>query len=196
MAVDAIVRSYDFEPYRARYHGMAARGTVAGFKLLVLKPSTFVNRSGRSVAAAARFHKIAPEDVIVIHDELDLRPAKVRVKQGGGPAGHNGLRSIDSHIGRNYWRVRIGIGHPGDPRRVEGYVLKNFLKADRAWLGSLLDTVAEAFPLLLEGKNSDFMSKIAMLAPPPTRSRASERVHQQRKDGDNAGPSSSGKESP
>ena len=114
MAADEIVRRHCFSPWRSKYQGQIAEGTIAGEKVLVLKPETYMNLSGQSVAAAARFHKIPNGNVIALHDEIDLPPGKVRVKKGGGAAGHNGLKSIDAHLGNDYWRVRLGIGHPGD----------------------------------------------------------------------------------
>jgi PTH1 family peptidyl-tRNA hydrolase len=126
-----------------------------------------MNESGRSVGAAARFYKLAPPDVVVMHDELDLLPGKVRVKQGGGAAGHNGLRSIDAHLGNDYWRVRLGIGHPGHPDRVTGWVLSDFAKADAEWLETLLDALADAAPLIAAGDVANFMNRVALLTQPP-----------------------------
>lgn len=166
MAVDSIVHRHDFEPFRSRFHGLAAMGSVAGANLVALKPMTFMNESGRAVAAAARFFKIPVEHIIVLHDELDLRPGKVRVKRGGGHAGHNGLRNIDAHMGRDYIRVRLGIGHPGDPNRVTPYVLSDFAKTDAPWLSRLLDAVTDAMPLLIEGDDAGFMTRVAFLSGP------------------------------
>ncbi|MBF0393022.1 MAG: aminoacyl-tRNA hydrolase [Alphaproteobacteria bacterium] len=163
MAVDTLVRRHGFGPWRAKFQGRLADGVIAGGKVLALEPETYMNLSGQSVAAAMRFHKIAPEDVIVLHDELDLPPGRVRVKKGGGAGGHNGLKSIDAHIGREYWRVRLGIGHPGNKDLVSGYVLHDFAKADDAWLGPLLDAVADAFPFLLDGQDNGFMNRVATL---------------------------------
>jgi len=140
---------------------------VDGEKLLALKPITFMNRSGDAVGQAARFYKLAPEQVIVVHDELDLAPGKLRAKTGGGIAGHNGLASIAQHIGRDFRRVRIGIGHPGDKDRVTPYVLHAFAKADKQWLDPLLDAVAEALPLLVRGDETGFMTRVALLTRPP-----------------------------
>ncbi len=175
MAVDAIVGRHRLGPYRSRFQGEAAEGTVAGRKVLVLKPMTYMNNSGRAVAAAARFYKISPEDlpetmpgnIIVFHDELDLAAGKMRFKQGGGHAGHNGLRSIHAHVGADYGRIRLGIGHPGDKDRVTGHVLQDFAKADRVWLDPLLDAIAEQFPLLVRGDAGAFMSKVALAVNPP-----------------------------
>ena len=167
MAVDEIVRRHSFETYRARFHGRVAAGSVAGARLLALKPKTFVNDSGRSVAAAMRYYRLGVRDLIVLHDDLDLKPGKVRVKRGGGHAGHKGLRNIDAHIGRDYLRVRIGIGHPGEKTRVTGYVLRNFTKADRPWLEATVGAVAEALPLLITGDESGFMNKVTLTGAPP-----------------------------
>jgi PTH1 family peptidyl-tRNA hydrolase len=167
MALDAIVRRYEFGACRARFHGEISTGRIAGHEALALKPLTYMNESGRSVGAAARFYKIAPEAVFVFHDELDLAAGKVRVKQGGGAAGHNGLRSIDALFGNEYWRVRLGIGHPGDKRRVLGHILDDFDEADRRWLDPLLAAIAEHTPLLISGDPSAFASKVALALNPP-----------------------------
>lgn len=163
MAADTLVRRHGFGPWRAKFQGRLADGSIGGRKVLALEPETWMNLSGQSVAAAMRFHKLTPEDVIVLHDELDLPPGRVRVKKGGGAGGHNGLKSIDAHIGREYWRVRLGIGHPGNKDMVSGYVLHDFAKADEAWLGPLLDAVADAFPFLLDGEDNGFMNRVATL---------------------------------
>jgi PTH1 family peptidyl-tRNA hydrolase len=165
MAVDEIVRRHGFGAWRAKYQGLAAEGTVSGVKVLALKPETYMNRSGQSVAAAAQFYKIAPEDIVVIHDELDLRTGKLRVKRGGGTAGHNGLRSIDAHLGPDFVRVRVGIGHPGEKHLVHGYVLHDFGKEERVRMNALIDAMAEAFPLLAKGDGVGFMNKVSLLVP-------------------------------
>lgn len=165
MAVDAIVRRHGFTPWRAKFQGLAAEGTVNGVKVLALKPETYMNRSGQAVGAAAQFYKIAPADIVVMHDELDLRSGKLRVKQGGGSAGHNGLRSIDAHLGADFVRVRIGIGHPGEKHLVHDYVLHDFAKEERQRLSPLLDAIAEAFPLLAKGDGVGFMNKVSLLVP-------------------------------
>jgi peptidyl-tRNA hydrolase, PTH1 family len=167
MAVDAIAVRHGFGPYRSRFQGELADGAVGGARVLVLKPMTFMNESGRSVSAAIRFFKIPVERVVVFHDELDLAEGKVRVKDGGGHAGHNGLRSLHAHLGPDYRRVRLGIGHPGDKDRVVGYVLEDFAKADAAWLDPLLDAIADNFPHLAKGDASAFMSKVALALNPP-----------------------------
>jgi PTH1 family peptidyl-tRNA hydrolase len=166
MAVERIAARHGFGPWRRKFRGETAEGTIAGEKILLLKPLTYMNDSGESVRAACAFHKLAPEDVTLFHDELDLAPGKVRVKQGGGAAGHNGLRSTDRHVGNGTWRVRLGIGHPGDKALVHGHVLGNFTRADRAWLDPLLDAVADAAPLLAEGRAEEFMTRVALLTRP------------------------------
>ena len=164
MALDVIAHVHRFSPWRPRFKGLVAEGTVGGVKMLALKPQTYMNDSGASVQAACAFYKLAPETITAFHDELDLIPGKVRVKRGGGAAGHNGLRSMDRHLGTpDYWRVRLGIGHPGDKARVTGHVLGDFAKADRDWLIALLDAVADAAPLLAAGQPEHFMTRIALL---------------------------------
>ena len=168
MAADEIVRRHGLSAPRARFQGDVSEGEVAGDKILVLKPMTFMNESGRAVGEAVRFYKLAAADVFVIYDELDLAAAKIRVKQGGGNAGHNGLRSIDAHLGdTNYWRVRLGIGHPGDKARVTSHVLGDFSKADRQWVDRELAAVADELPALLDGRANDFMSRVAQAVNPP-----------------------------
>ena len=167
MAVDDVVHRHGFSPFRARFQGRLAEGRLAGDKALVLKPMTFMNRSGQAVGEAMRYFKLTPEQVVVVYDELDLAPGKCRVKRGGGSGGHNGIRSIDRHIGPDYWRVRLGIGHPGHKDRVHGYVLHDFAKSDEDWLDPLLEAVADAFPLMAEGEPERFMTRVAMLTTPP-----------------------------
>jgi PTH1 family peptidyl-tRNA hydrolase len=167
MAADAIHRRHGFGPWKARFHGYSAEGMVDGVKLLALKPTTYMNRSGEAVQAALQFYKLAPEDVIVIYDEIDLKPGQIRVKKGGGAAGHNGIRSVDAHIGPEFWRIRLGVGHPGAPELVHRYVLQDFAKAERPWLEKLLDAVAEAFPLMAKVDDSRFVNKVLVLTQPP-----------------------------
>jgi peptidyl-tRNA hydrolase, PTH1 family len=165
MAVDTIAIRYGFGPWRRRFKGLVAEGTVDNRKVLGLKPQTYMNVSGESVQAAASFYKLPLEAITAFHDELDLVPGKVRVKRGGGAAGHNGLRSMDRVLGSpDYWRVRLGIGHPGSKERVLGHVLSDFGREDRAWLLPVLDAVADAAPLLAEGRPEEFMTKVALLA--------------------------------
>jgi len=167
MAVDAIARRWGLPAFRARFRGEMAAGEVAGRAVLALKPLTFMNDSGKSVGEAARFYKIPPADVVVFHDELDLPGGRLRVKRGGGAAGHNGLRSIDAHMGADYWRVRLGIGHPGDRRRVLGHVLNDFDAADREWLDPLLERIGEFLPVLVAGEHEAFASRVAQASVPP-----------------------------
>jgi peptidyl-tRNA hydrolase, PTH1 family len=167
MAVDVIAIRHGFSPWRQRFKGLVAEGMVGRHKVLALKPQTYMNASGEAVQAAAGFYKLEPEAITAFHDELDLVPGKVRVKRGGGAAGHNGLRSMDRMLGTpDYWRVRLGIGHPGEKERVLGHVLGDFGKDDRDWLVRLLDAVADAVELLADGKPEDFMTKVALLARP------------------------------
>ena len=168
MALDVIADRHGFSPWRQRFKGLVAEGSIAGTKVLALKPLTYMNVSGESVQAAAAFFKIAPADIVAFHDELDLAPGKVRVKKGGGAAGHNGLRSMDRMLGtQDYWRVRLGIGHPGDKARVHGHVLGNFAKDDEDWLTTLLAALGDAAPMLArglpDGKPEDFMTRVALL---------------------------------
>jgi PTH1 family peptidyl-tRNA hydrolase len=160
MAVDAIARAHGAAPWRRRFQGEAAEAVVGGERLLLLKPQTYMNESGRSVAEAQRFYKVDLADVIVFHDELDLAPAKVRVKLGGGNAGHNGLRSITAQCGNDYRRVRIGIGHPGDKDLVHAYVLSDFAKSEEAWVEDLCRACADAAPLLAKGDDASFQNKV------------------------------------
>jgi len=164
MALDVIAIRHGFSPWRQRFRGLVAEGTLGGEKILALKPRTYMNASGESVQQAAAFYKLTPDAITAFHDELDLAPGKMRVKQGGGSAGHNGLRSMDRMLGTpDYWRVRLGIGHPGSKERVMGHVLGDFAKDDRDWLVTLLDAVADSAVLLAQQKPADFMSKVALL---------------------------------
>ena len=160
MAVEAIARRHDIAPWRRRFQGVAVEGAIAGNKVLLLLPGTFMNESGRAVAEAVHFYKLGLTDVVVFHDELDLPPGKLRVKTGGGNAGHNGLRSISAHIGNDYRRVRFGIGHPGDKDMVESYVLQDFAKDERPWVEALCEIIADNAALLAEGKDSTFQNKV------------------------------------
>lgn len=162
MAADAIAREHGFSPWRQKFGGVIAEGTIGGEKVLTLKPQTFMNRSGDAVQQACQFYKIDPDDVTVFYDELDLAPGKVRIKRGGGNGGHNGLRSIDPQIGTNYRRVRIGIGHPGVKELVNHHVLGDFAKADREWLEPLLDTLARNADLVVKGDDNGLMNKLAL----------------------------------
>jgi peptidyl-tRNA hydrolase, PTH1 family len=159
-AVDEIARAHGAAPWRRRFGGEAAEGNVGGERILFLKPHTYMNESGRAVAEAQRFFKIELADLVVFHDELDLPPAKLRVKLGGGIAGHNGLRSITAHCGNDYRRVRIGIGHPGDKALVHAYVLRDFAKAEEPWVEDLCRACAEAAALLARGDDASFQNKV------------------------------------
>ena len=161
MALDAIARQHGVTQFRSKHGGMLAEGNIGGEKVILLKPQTFMNRSGDSVQQVAQFYKIAPADIIVLYDELDLVAGKVRVKVGGGNGGHNGLRSIDPQIGLDYKRVRLGIGHPGK-EFVTHHVLGDFAKADQVWLEPLLDAVAKNIDLLIKGDDNGFMNKLAL----------------------------------
>ncbi len=164
MAIDVIADRHGFAPWRKRFSGLVSEGSIGGEKIVALKPLTYMNESGRAVQPAGAFFKLPPDAITVFHDELDLIPGKVRVKRGGGAAGHNGLRSIDRTLGtQEYWRVRLGIGHPGDKARVHGHVLGNFAKTDEDWLVDTLEAVSDAAPLLAAGKPEDFMTKVALL---------------------------------
>ena len=168
VAIDAIARRYGFPAFRGRFKSELAEGPIGGEKRLLLKPQTFMNASGEAVLAAASFYKIPPGEIVVIHDEIDLKPGKLRVKRGGGSAGHNGLRSIDALLGADYWRVRVGVGHPGVKELVQPYVLQNFTAEEiTEWAGPLVDAVAETIPLLLADDAPAFMSEVARRCAPP-----------------------------
>ncbi len=166
MAVDRIAEAHGFSPWRSRFEGLFSEGRLGGEKVALLKPQSFMNRSGQSVGEAMRYFKLSPAEVIVFHDELDLAPGKCRVKQGGGHAGHNGLRSIHDHLGADYGRVRLGIGHPGRKELVSGYVLHDFAKAEAGWLDDLLTGVAEGAPALAAGDASRFQNAVALRTAP------------------------------
>ncbi len=167
MAVDEIARRYSFVPFKSRFQALFSDGPIGPARVMVLKPLTYMNESGRAVGEATRFHKLTPSEVLVVHDEIDLAAGKVKVKQDGGNAGHNGLRSIDAHIGPDYWRLRIGVGHPGDKRLVHPHVLSDFTPEDAAWLEKTLGAIAEALPLLVSGDDGRFMTRVAFLTKPP-----------------------------
>ncbi len=161
MAADVLAASAHVSSWQRKFKGQITTITQDRKTFLLLKPMTFMNLSGTSVGEAMRFYKLTPSDVIVFHDDIDLLPGKVKVKQGGRDGGHNGLKSIDAHIGPDYWRVRLGIGRPERRDQVTDYVLGNFAKADMPWLEKLLQALAEHFPLMLEGKDATFMSRVA-----------------------------------
>jgi len=160
MAIEAVARRHRFAPWRRRFQGETAEGELAGQRVVLLKPATYMNESGRAVGEAMRFFKLALGDVVVFHDELDLPEAKLRLKTGGGNAGHNGLRSITAHIGNDYARVRLGIGHPGLKHLVHAYVLGDFAKAERPWVEALCEAVADHAGLLAAGEASTFQNKV------------------------------------
>jgi peptidyl-tRNA hydrolase, PTH1 family len=160
MAVQAIAKRHGIGPWRRRFQGVACEGPLGGARTLLLLPGTFMNESGRAVAEAVHFYKLTVGDVIVLHDEIDLPPGKLRVKAGGGIAGHNGLRSISEHIGNDYRRVRIGIGHPGDKDLVHAYVLNDFAKSERPWVEALVGIIADNVELLARGADATFQNKV------------------------------------
>ncbi len=160
MAIEAIAAAHRIGPFRARFQGLVADGPLGLTRAALLMPQTYMNESGRSVGEAMRFYKLDLKHVVVIHDELDLAPAKARVKIGGGNAGHNGLRSITAHIGNDYKRVRLGIGHPGDKALVYPYVLGDFAKSEMVWVEALCDAVARAADLLARGEDAQFQNKV------------------------------------
>ncbi|MGC2715918.1 MAG: aminoacyl-tRNA hydrolase [Pseudolabrys sp.] len=160
MAVQAIARRHDLSPWRRRFQGVSVEGSIGGERVLLLLPGTYMNESGRAVAEAANFYKLEPASIVVFHDEVDLPAAKVRVKVGGGVAGHNGLRSITAHLGNDYKRVRIGIGKPDVKELVPMHVLGDFVKSEWAWVEALCDVIAENAALLIEGKDSTFQNRV------------------------------------
>ena len=167
MALDVIASRHGFSPWRSRFKGLIAEGHIGGQKVLALKPMTYMNGSGESVQQAAAFYRVPIELITAFHDELDLVPGKLRVKLGGGASGHNGLRSMDRQLGApDYWRVRLGIGHPGHKDRVLSYVLGDFSKEDKTWLIPFLDAIDDAASLLAENKMPDFMTRVALLTQP------------------------------
>ncbi len=172
MALDRIAEDHGFAPWRAKFQGLLTEGRLGSEKVLLLKPTTFMNRSGQSVRAALDFYKLESTDVTVFHDELDLAPGKARVKTGGGHAGHNGLRSIHGHITDAYDRVRLGIGHPGHKDRVASYVLHDFAKADQDWLDDLMRGISDGAADLAQGDAGRFMNAIGLRVSPPRSSKS------------------------
>jgi PTH1 family peptidyl-tRNA hydrolase len=166
MAVDAIAETHGFDPWKKQFRGWAALGRIGSERILLLKPATFMNESGLAVGEAAHFYKLGPADLTAFHDELDLAPFKVKVKTGGGAAGHNGLRSIDKHLGQDYRRVRLGIGHPGHKDRVTGHVLGNYAKAEMDPLADMLGAIAAEAPRLAAGEDARFMNEVALRLQP------------------------------
>lgn len=182
MVADALHARYGTGPFRGKFGGQLADAEIGGEKVMLLKPTTYMNASGRSVGAVARFFKIRNKDVTVFYDELDLAPGKVRVKRGGGTAGHNGVKSVADQIGPQFRRVRVGIGHPGDRDRVTGHVLKDFTKTDAGWLAKLLDAIAEETPLLVADDDAGFMSRVALHVSPPKPKAAAKSGNKEPKD--------------
>lgn len=160
MAIEEIARRWSFPAFRKKYQGLLSEGTIGGERVILLLPQTYMNESGRSVGEAARFHKIDVADIFVFHDELDLAAGKLRVKTGGGNAGHNGLKSITAHMGNEYRRIRMGIGHPGDKARVHGYVLSDFAKAETGWVDAMTDAIARNADVLASGQDSSFQNRV------------------------------------
>lgn len=167
MAVDRIAEDHGFGPWKSKFQGRISEGRLGSEKILLLKPETFMNRSGQSVGEAMRFYKLDPTDIIVLHDEIDLAPGKARVKHGGGHAGNNGLRSLHEHITDAYSRVRLGVGHPGRKEAVPGYVLHDFARADADWLDDLMRGVSDGAPYLADGDGGRFMNAVALRVAPP-----------------------------
>ncbi|MBB4121480.1 aminoacyl-tRNA hydrolase [Martelella radicis] len=199
MAVEAIAEENGFSPWSAKFKGLISEGSIAGEKILLIKPQTFMNLSGESVGEALRFYKLSLEDLLVIYDELDLIPGKARMKTGGGSGGHNGIKSIDAHCGKDYRRLRLGIGHPGDKARVHGHVLGNFARSDSEWLEPLLEGIAKNTDLLVRGEDSQFMNRIALVgnttsakpAPKPAaKPKAQSHIHKARQRGQQKMPES------
>ena len=162
MAIDAIARQAGFPPFRKKFQGEASEGQIAGERVVLLKPLTFMNDSGESVRAAAQFHKIPLADIAVIHDELDLPPGKLRIKTGGGEAGHNGLRSITAHLGKDYKRVRVGIGHPGDKARVYSYVLSDFAKSEAGWVEAMCAALAKNVDCFVKRDDAGLQNQVSL----------------------------------
>lgn len=179
MVMDAVAEHHVYPAFRKKFEGLTAEGQIEGQKVVLLKPQTFMNNSGQSVKAAAKFYKVDPSRIIVFHDELDLEPGKVRIKQGGGNAGHNGLRSIEAHLGTaDYWRVRLGIGHPGDKGKVQSHVLKDFSKTERKWLETFIKSVGHHIDLLVKGDHANFLNRIALEVPEKKKSTSAKEAGQ------------------
>lgn len=162
MAVDAIHRRHSFSPWSKKFKAEIAEGDIAGEKVLLIKPQTYMNLSGESVGEAMRFYKLQPSDIVAVYDELDLAPAKARIKTGGGHGGHNGIKSLDAHCGKEYRRLRLGIGHPGNKDLVQHYVLGDFAKVDQTWLEPMLDALADNADMLVRNEDSQLMNKLAL----------------------------------
>ena len=167
MAVDRIASDHGFSPWRSKFQGVLCEGRLGTEKVTLLKPETYMNNSGQSVGEAMRFFKLDPQDIVVFHDEIDLAPAKLRIKEGGGHAGHNGLRSLDAHVGPDYVRVRMGVGHPGRKEAVAGYVLHDFAKADEDWVEDMLRGLSDGAAQLAAGDWGKAMNAVALRTAPP-----------------------------
>lgn len=168
MAIDEIADQYGFAAFKSKFEGEMSEGRIGEEKVVLVKPQTYMNLSGQCVGKVARFYKVTPHRIVAFHDELDLAAGKMRVKKGGGAAGHNGLKSMDAHLNsQDYWRVRLGIGHPGDRERVTGHVLGDFSKAEKEWVPDWMNACAKHVPLLIGGKNEDYMTKVAADFPAP-----------------------------
>lgn len=168
MVIDEIAREYGLSAFKSKFEGEIVEGRIGEEKVVLVKPMTYMNLSGQCVQKVARFYKVTPNRIVAFHDELDLAAGKMRVKKGGGAAGHNGLKSMDQHLNsQDYWRVRLGIGHPGDKDRVTGHVLGDFSKAEKQWLPDWVEALAKNVPLLIGGKNEDYMTKVAADFPAP-----------------------------
>ena len=178
MAVDRIAEDHGFGPWRGKFQGLVSEGRLGTEKIVLLKPETFMNLSGQSVGEAVRFYKIDPTEVVVFHDEIDLAPGKLRAKQGGGHAGHNGLRSLHAHIGDAYGRVRMGVGHPGHKDAVPHYVLKDFPKTDEAWLDDMLRGISDGAEALAGNDNGRFMNAVSLRLNPPRSSKPTPKANE------------------
>lgn len=167
MVMDAIASEYGFGPWRSKFQSQVCEGKIGGEKVLLMKPETYYNETGRAAQAAIQFFKLSPEDVTVFHDEIDLAPGRTRVKRGGGHSGNNGIRSMIAHVGANVRRVRMGVGHPGDKSQVMPYVLADFAKADEPWRDALIEACARSLPLLLSEGDERYQTEVMRLAPAP-----------------------------
>lgn len=167
MVVDAIASEYGFAPWRAKFQGQVCEGRIGGEKVLLMKPETYYNETGRAAQAALKFYKLSAEDVTVFHDEIDLAPGRMRVKRGGGHSGNNGIRSMIAHVGAEVRRIRLGVGHPGDKSRVMPYVLSDFAKADEIWRDALITACCRALPMLFTDGDERFQTEVMRLAPAP-----------------------------
>lgn len=167
MVLDAIASDHGFGPWRAKFQSQVCEGRIGSEKVLLMKPETYYNETGRAAQAAMKFYKLSPEDVTIFHDEIDLAPGRMRVKRGGGHSGNNGIRSMIAHVGADVRRIRMGVGHPGDKSRVMPYVLADFSKADEAWRDALITACSKALPMLIEQNDERFQSEVMRLAPAP-----------------------------